>query len=576
VHGGYFGYYNGKDNYVDDLHCFDPVDLIWTDLSAAVSGTLPTARAGHGFTLAGGLLYVFGGECYDGYRKSLSDFYSFDPVALVWTDLSTAVRGTPPWPRAGHGFTSVGGKLYVLGGESYIDKTSSYYFGDFRCYDPVEQVWTDLSAAVSGTAPDARYRHGFTSAGGKLFVFGGKAGGYINDLRSFDPVTLIWTDLSAAAAIGTPPSARHRHGLTSAEGKLYVYGGLESKYLNDLHSFDPVVLVWTDLFAAFRGTPPSARAVHGLTSAGGKLYVHGGCMRADTSGSCNYYKNDLRCFNPVTLVWTDLSMTVGGTPPQARISHGFTSAGGKLYVHGGYLQVFVGIKYNYAVPADDLYSFDPVALKWTDLSASVAGTRPKARSEHGFTSAGGRLYVFGGKYYTSYLNDLHSFEPVARVWTDLSAAVRGTRPRGRSNHGFTSAGGKLFVHGGWDGNTLSDLHCFDPVALVWTDLSAAVASTAPSARSSHGFTSVGSKLFVFGGNNHGSYLNDHHSLDLVTLVWTDLSAAVESTQPSDRAFHGFVSAGTRLYVHGGMNREGAHGVFQVLNDAASCRVTRFI
>jgi N-acetylneuraminic acid mutarotase len=513
----------------------------------------------------------------------LSDFYSFDPVALVWNDLSTAVRGTPPSARAGPGFTSVGGKLYVLGGDYISIKNQLYYFRDFHCYDPVEKVWTNL--AVIDTAAGYRYRHGFTSAGGKLYVFGGaEAGSYLNDLLSFDPVTLIWTDLSAAAAIGTLPSARHRHGLTSAEGKLYVHGGLGSKYLNDLHSFDPVVLVWTDLFTAFRGTPPSARAVHGLTSAGGKLYVHGGCV-GEARGSCNKYINDLRCFDPVTQVWTNLSETVGGTPPQARIGHGFTSAGGKLYVHGGvYLQS--GYNYHFGVELDDLYSFDPVALNWIDLSAPVAGTRLTARSNHGFTSAGGRLYVFGGDVFggevkltsgsKGYVNDLHSFEPVARVWTDLSAAVRGTRPRGRSKHGFTSAGGKLFVHGGhgWDGNTLSDLHCFDPVALVWTDLSAAVAGTAPSARFSHGFTSAGSKLFVFGGNKGGSCLNDHHSLDLVTLVWTDHSAA--STPPSERASHGFVSAGTRLYVHGGMNMNGAHGVFQVLNDAATYRVTRFI
>ena len=33
--------------------------------------------------------------------------------------------------------------------------------------------------------------------------------------------------------------------------------------------------------------------------------------------------------------WTDLSAAASGTPPSARYGHGFTSAGGKLYVHGG-------------------------------------------------------------------------------------------------------------------------------------------------------------------------------------------------------------------------------------------------
>ena len=47
-------------------------------------------------------------------------------------------------------------------------------------------------------------------------------------------------------------------------------------YLQDLHVYDPAAMAWTDLSAAASGTPPSARGFHGLASAGGKLYVHGG------------------------------------------------------------------------------------------------------------------------------------------------------------------------------------------------------------------------------------------------------------------------------------------------------------
>jgi hypothetical protein len=42
------------------------------------------------------------------------------------------------------------------------------------------------------------------------------------------------------------------------------------------------------------------------------------------------------------------------------------------------------------------------------------------------------------------------YDPAARAWTDLSAALSGTPPSRRGRHGFTSAGGKLYVHGGWD------------------------------------------------------------------------------------------------------------------------------
>ncbi len=50
-----------------------------------------------------------------------------------------------------------------------------------------------------------------------------------------------------------------------------------------------------------------------------------------------------------------------------------------------------------AGPLDDLHSFDPATMTWTLLSAAdFADSHPSARYSHGFTSAGGRLYVHGG------------------------------------------------------------------------------------------------------------------------------------------------------------------------------------
>ena len=45
--------------------------------------------------------------------------------------------------------------------------------------------------------------------------------------------------------------------------------------------------------------------------------------------------NDLHVYDPAEMAWTDLSFPVSGTPPSPRQAHGFTSASGKLYVHGG-------------------------------------------------------------------------------------------------------------------------------------------------------------------------------------------------------------------------------------------------
>ena len=81
------------------------------------------------------------------------------------------------------------------------------------------------------------------------------------------------------------------------------------------------------------------------------------------------------------------------------------------------------------------------------------------------------------------LNDMYVLDPVAMAWTNLTDAASGTPPAARSSHGFTFSEGKLYVHGGVDasGNVLSDLHSYDPVALVWKDLSAPAGGTAPTA-----------------------------------------------------------------------------------------------
>jgi hypothetical protein len=50
------------------------------------------------------------------------------------------------------------------------------------------------------------------------------------------------------------------------------------------------------------------------------------------------------------------------------------------------------------------------------------------------------------------LNDLHVYDPATEAWTNLSAALSGTPPSFRYHHGFTSAGDKLYVHGGSGGS----------------------------------------------------------------------------------------------------------------------------
>jgi hypothetical protein len=55
---------------LDDLHVYEPANRTWTDLSGeSVTGPAPVPRYRHGFTAAGGLLYVFGGGSWTGLKR---------------------------------------------------------------------------------------------------------------------------------------------------------------------------------------------------------------------------------------------------------------------------------------------------------------------------------------------------------------------------------------------------------------------------------------------------------------------------------------------------------------------------
>jgi hypothetical protein len=50
---------------------------------------------------------------------------------------------------------------------------------------------------------------------------------------------------------------------------------------------------------------------------------------------------------------------------------------------------------------------------------------------------------------SGYFNDLYSFSSIHLLWSDLSSVLLGARPTPRSSFGFTSAGEKLYLYGGF-------------------------------------------------------------------------------------------------------------------------------
>lgn len=87
----------------------------------------------------------------------------------------------------------------------------------------------------------------------------------------------------------------------------------------------------------------------------------------------------------------------------------------------------------------------------------------------------------------------------------------------RAQHSVAALSGKLFVTGGWDGSSdLNNVECYDPQLNNWTAISPMNIS-----RCSHRCVVVDNVLYVIGGNNfNDGYLNSIERYDEVADKWT--------------------------------------------------------
>lgn len=140
--------------------------------------------------------------------------------------------------------------------------------------------------------------------------------------------------------------------------------------------------------------------IHGIVSARGLLYIRAAdwvCgVNSNPGGGCEYC-TFCGFIEPASGVCTRLEAVTdvtGNFPPQTWDSTGagFDTWNGKLYVFGGgQTRLANGVFQT----LDDLHEFDPVAKVWQhlDRSAGVTGTAPSVRAEMGFSAGDGSLFV---------------------------------------------------------------------------------------------------------------------------------------------------------------------------------------
>lgn len=163
------------------------------------------------------------------------------------------------------------------------------------------------------------------------------------------------------------------------------------------------------------------------------------------------------------------------------------------------------------------------------------------------------LYVFGGYGRDEcQTNDVHVFDTTKQMWS--KPMVKGTPPSPRDSHTCTTVGHRLFVFGGTDGSSpLKDLHILDTDSNNWS--SPTTRGEGPAAREGHSAALIGHRLFVFGGcgrspdDQEETYFNDLYVLDTSTLIW--IKAATRGPAPAPRDSHTCSSYKNNFIVLGG-------------------------
>lgn len=185
---------------------------------------------------------------------------------------------------------------------------------------------------------------------------------------------------------------------------------------------------------------------------------------------------------------------------------------------------------------------------------------PSPRVGHASLTLGNAFIVFGGDTKieeTDILDDnLYLLNTTSLKWT--VAAPVGHRPSGRYGHTISTIGSVLYVFGGQlDDTFFNDLVSFDLTTLQNPDSSWNVIkpnSKVPPPRTNHTIVTYQDKLYLFGGTDGKLWYSDTWVYDPVTNEWEALQCAGFIPAPCEG--HSATIVDDTMYIFGGRSSEG--------------------
>ncbi len=261
-----------------------------------------------------------------------------------------------PTPRSEVAAVELGGRVYVIGGLDGLGRASTAV----EVYAPASGRWSP-----GPRLPEGRHHAAAAAVGNTLYVVGGFSG------LTFRPHAEVYA-LAATSSVwvlrAPLPAARGALTANVIDGKLYAYGGVDSRGVTGaLTIYDPSRDQWLSATSS-----PTIREHHAAAALGGKLYVAGG-----RQVGISHNLSSLEIYDPATGQWSS------GTPmPTARGGVGGAAFDGLFAVAGGEQS---------SGTFSTLEAFDPASGRWLTLPPL-----PTPRHGLGLVTVGDALYALAG------------------------------------------------------------------------------------------------------------------------------------------------------------------------------------
>lgn len=248
--------------------------------------------------------------------------------------------------------------------------------------------------------------------------------------------------------------------------------------------------------------------------------------------------------------------------------------------------------------SNEMYELQASRWEWKKLKPKAPkspGVYPCPRLGHSFTTVGHKAYLFAGLANDSddpknniprYLNDLYVIDTRSsnNLQWEMPTTV-GMTPSPRESHTCVATSdsdnkrSRLIVYGGMSGCRLGDLHQLDIDTMTWSK--PAIHNMIPLPRSLHSATTIGKRMFVFGGwvplvmdevkgrqdEKEWKCTNSLACLNLETMAWENVVMdQYDDSIPRARAGHCSVAINTRLYMWSGRD-----GYRKAWNNQVCCK-----